>query len=261
MAKFQSSLAKNIFTDDEESSQTNEFDTANTTHAKPGTRLSRLFTPTRIYIYTLNIIILILIGLLWHRGRTSSSAFEGQTWSPVQQHIEFETQGEYVKHKESSIYSGPPSTEQDKAWDELIKPSFFRTNSEELEKAGESFEKLAELEDGGYPATLGVYHEIHCVRQLRLYLFKETYYPNLTEAQDAYLHSHLDHCLEALRRIVMCHGNTALHSFEWEDPMADLPAAKSNAKLSCVKWSSIEEWSRSRMVPVHPPLVRLDSQA
>ncbi|XXH03065.1 hypothetical protein Hte_009455 [Hypoxylon texense] len=257
MARYQPLAKEDTFTDDEECSQTNGFDT---TPKEPGERLSRLFTPTRIYIYTLNIIILALISLLWYRDRTAASAFAEQTWSPVQQHIEFEARGEYVKHKESSIYSGPPSMEQDRAWDELIKPSFFATNREELEKAGEWSERLAELEGGGYPATLGVYHEIHCVRQLRLYLFKETYYPNLTEAHEAYLHSHLDHCLEALRRIVMCHGNTALHSFEWEDPTAELPAAKSNAKLNCVKWSSIEEWSRSRMVPVHPPLVRIDSQ-
>lgn len=32
-----------------------------------------------------------------------------------------------------------------------------------MDKAGESRENLAELVDGGYLATLGVYHELHCV--------------------------------------------------------------------------------------------------
>lgn len=45
----------------------------------------------------------------------------------------------------------------------MILATFFRTTKEELERAGESFENIAELPEGGYVATLGVYHELHCV--------------------------------------------------------------------------------------------------
>jgi hydrogenase maturation factor HypE len=34
---------------------------------------------------------------------------------------------------------------------------------EELEKAGENLHNISELTGGGYLATIGVYHELHCV--------------------------------------------------------------------------------------------------
>lgn len=72
-----------------------------------------------------------------------------------------------------------------------VKAVYFNATKEELERAGESFEDIAELEGGGYPASLGVYHELHCLRQLRFWLWKDRYYPELTEEQDMYFHGHL----------------------------------------------------------------------
>lgn len=40
---------------------------------------------------------------------------------------------------------------------------YFNASVEELKRAGESFENIAELTDGGYPASLGAYHQLHCV--------------------------------------------------------------------------------------------------
>ncbi|KAI1501575.1 hypothetical protein F5X99DRAFT_382347 [Biscogniauxia marginata] len=234
-----------------------EFDTPETTSTTKKA-VTRALTPMRIYLIALHTFIIILTSMLWTMNFAKSYHVvkDGQSWSPVQQHIEYELQQEYASEHTYSNYSGPPTPEQDQAWDELVKSSFFKVTYEELEQAGESFEHIAELSDGGYVATLGVYHELHCVRQLRFYLSKERYYPHLTQVQEDYLQHHLDHCLEALRHIVMCHGNTALRSFAWFNSSADSPTAQSNSKMACVKWSSIEEWSRSRMVPLNPSLAR-----
>jgi hypothetical protein len=40
---------------------------------------------------------------------------------------------------------------------------FFNASLEELRRAGESLEGVAEVEEGGYSATIGVYHELHCL--------------------------------------------------------------------------------------------------
>lgn len=40
---------------------------------------------------------------------------------------------------------------------------YFNASVEELKWAGESFENIAELNGGGYPASLGAYHQLHCV--------------------------------------------------------------------------------------------------
>lgn len=46
---------------------------------------------------------------------------------------------------------------------DVIPASFFKVTRDELEKAGSSLDNIAELTGGGYVATLGVYHELHCV--------------------------------------------------------------------------------------------------
>jgi len=107
--------------------------------------------------------------------------------APVQAYLEYETHHEIAPKHTASPYSRPPTAESDRAWDELVRcerstyPSkmvvlmlftatYFNATREELERAGEKFQVMAELVDGGYMATLGVYHEIHCVVSMPLYL-------------------------------------------------------------------------------------------
>lgn len=52
----------------------------------------------------------------------------------------------------------------------------------------------------------------------------------------------------------MCHGNTALYTFAWDDPRAARPATKSRSQSVCVRWDSIERWSTARMISNNPPL-------
>ncbi|KAI0206735.1 hypothetical protein F4808DRAFT_405140 [Astrocystis sublimbata] len=232
------------------------------TSRKPSTRATTL---KRIYFILLHIVIIVLFGivtwlLLSRPTKDYGTATATQSWSPVHQYVEYEIQKEYASEDPHSNFSGPPSPDVERAWDDLERPTFFRVTREELERAGSSFDQIAMLADGGYVATLGVYHELHCVRQMRFFLWREKYYPNLTQLQEDYLYHHLDHCLEALRHVVMCHGNTALRSFAWVDPSAQLPKAQSNSQRSCVKWSSIHDWSESRMVPYNPDLARPSGQ-
>ncbi|KAG6357510.1 hypothetical protein INS49_013387 [Diaporthe citri] len=136
----------------------------------------------------------------------------------------------------------------------------FNATLDELRMANESIDgDLVELDGGGYLASLGAYHELHCLRRLRHYLYREYYFRNLTQMEADNVHAHLDHCIEALRVTIMCHGNTEVYSFEWDDPKSYKPAAKSNGRSVCARWSSVEDWAYSRMTTyddiVHPPSV------
>lgn len=166
-----------------------------------------------------------------------------------------------------------------------------------MDRAGESYENVTKLVKGGYMASLGAYHDLHCVvsvalvwfflealrniltnkqRQLRFWLYKDFYYPNLTAGQLDYLQNHLgkfyqfaccldfpaltkknlDHCLEVLRMAVMCHGSPSLITFNWNERNEPHPKLQSNSRAVCVKWSSIENWSLSRMVGNSPDIIR-----
>ncbi|KAI8633208.1 hypothetical protein F5Y19DRAFT_471474 [Xylariaceae sp. FL1651] len=226
-------------------------------------RPSGIVTCARVYAVMLHIIILTLVGVLLRYNFFNSKPSptgKGRSWSPVQDFVEYEVSNVHATdHDHYSVYSGPPSDEQDEAWDRLITPVYFNISREELERTGESFERVIELTDSGYIASLSVYHELHCLRNIRLYLFRDRYYPNLTESQHRYLQGHLDHCLEVLRIGTMCHGNTAINSYMWDEETIDKPLTKSNSQSVCVKWSSIEDWSYSRKVSYVPP-VRWPSQ-
>ncbi|KAM7213670.1 protein of unknown function (DUF3328) domain containing protein, partial [Rhypophila decipiens] len=138
--------------------------------------------------------------------------------------------------------------------------AFFLATCEELDKSGDTCHDAVKPPDtaDGYLASIAVYHELHCLRQLRFYLYREHCYPNLTSPQQEYLMGHLDHCIEALRLTIMCNGNPALVSFTWDGARSNYkPAARSSTKSRCVDWKSVEAWSERRKgtnnIPVHRP--------
>ena len=94
----------------------------------------------------------------------------------------------------------------------------IRASYEEMQLGQEDPTNSVELWEGGYLASLGVYHELHCLvssahrfhdiphtlvcpcwlikiifpqRRLKLYLYKDIYYPNLDQAEQEYEVSHL----------------------------------------------------------------------
>ncbi|PFH57202.1 hypothetical protein XA68_15382 [Ophiocordyceps unilateralis] len=213
-----------------------------------------------VYLGLVHLLLLVLLGLAWSErpGLTSAVPTGGRTWSPVQHLVEYDISNEHATdHNIYSQYSGPPTRENEEAWIRLINPIYFNATRDELERAGESMVNVVKLTGGGYLATIGVYHELHCLRQLRFWLYREHYYPNLTDSQFRYSHRHLDHCLETLRLTIMCHGNTALYSFNWNKPTEYRPATQSSSRSVCVKWASIHDWALSRKTSTTPSLVRL----
>lgn len=72
---------------------------------------------------------------------------------------------------------------------------------------------------------------------------------------------HLEHCIESLRRTIMCTADTNIYSFTWEDaeyvrPGAWRPRPKSNQERKCVRWEAVQDWVMERHVPLNPVLLR-----
>ncbi|KAH8896285.1 hypothetical protein GQ53DRAFT_819403 [Thozetella sp. PMI_491] len=135
------------------------------TAAKKGQQWN-MFTCIHIYIFLLHVIVLVGVVVLpiCKPGTVDYLIEHKRSWSPVNKFVEFEANGDNaLDHSKHSKYSGPPSTEQEHAWDDLMRPLHFRASREELLKAGEDLHNAVELADGGYIAVLGVYHELHCL--------------------------------------------------------------------------------------------------
>jgi hypothetical protein len=143
-----------------------------------------------------------------------------------------------------------------------------------MTSANEPLDDSVQVLPGGYLASLGVYHELHCLvcippqfmstpnvqqRRIRLWLHRDTYYPNATRDDELFMKTHLGHCIEVLRLSAMCTADLGMYSFFWSSSDAEKPTARSSAPRKCYNWTQIDSWSRERMIPnTHIPLLKND---
>lgn len=71
-------------------------------------------------------------------------------------------------------YAGEPTAEGDEAWHTLHNNMSVRVTAEKL--AAHDQTSVA-LPNGGYLAWLGVFHELHCVKMLQQWSWREHYFP------------------------------------------------------------------------------------
>ncbi|KAF1994866.1 hypothetical protein P154DRAFT_539246 [Amniculicola lignicola CBS 123094] len=172
-------------------------------------------------------------------------------YSPITHIVEHEVQDVYPKTH--SIYTGHPSEELDSAWAELVHPMLIQTSRSEVSLSNDSPEERLELVEGGYLSSLGVYHELHCLRRIYWKFYESHYFPNMTDRERHYERGHARHCIETIRRSLMCSANTALYTFKWDEKNEHSPQAlTSNAKRQCVKWGPLHRWASERTVGLYP---------
>ncbi|KAF2113245.1 hypothetical protein BDV96DRAFT_648217 [Lophiotrema nucula] len=223
------------------------------------------------YIALLHVICFGMIVLLYQRTSPTKLRHDSDlsnwdnrysNWVPV----EWEVRKENALDDDAvSEFTGLPNDNNTKAWDDLILPSFFSITEAEGNMLGENLENAARLKSGGYLAAIGAYHDLHCIRRLRLFLHSNYYYRDLTDENMAYLRFHLGHCIESLRRSVMCHADTTVATFTWDNavevhPGIWRPEPQSNQKRKCMKWDLIENWADARKVPLKPTLLKSDGE-
>ncbi|KAF5019107.1 hypothetical protein F66182_8876 [Fusarium sp. NRRL 66182] len=86
----------------------------------------------------------------------------------------------------------------------------LRVQKGDLQKANITSVPLND-EEGGYLATLDVFHTLHCINKVRKSYYSDYYHdPNPIADQQA----HFDHCIDLLRQVIMCHGDVSLHTAE-----------------------------------------------
>lgn len=114
---------------------------------------------------------------------------------------------------------------------------------EDLDKANVTSVPLND-ENGGYFVTLDVYHTLHCVNHLRKSYYSDYYQnPNPVAQQ----REHFDHCIDLLRQTLMCHGDVALHPFEWIDDYR-FPWPTEKTEHQCRSWDKLVAWSKEHSI-------------
>lgn len=120
----------------------------------------------------------------------------------------------------------------------------LRIQKEDLEKANVTSVPLKD-DQGGYLATLDVFHSLHCVNKIRKSYYKDYYHnPNpLPDQQE-----HFDHCIDLLRQVIMCHGDVSLHTYQWKEDYR-WPWPSMRTAHQCRNWNDLMSWSKEHHVP------------
>ncbi|KAI9843959.1 MAG: hypothetical protein M1837_006000 [Sclerophora amabilis] len=129
---------------------------------------------------------------------------------------------------------------------------YFRASLEELELSSGDPNNSIRLAEGGYLASLGVYHELHCIKKIRWLINFDHYYPNGTQEDQETLREHADHCLEALRTSSMCRADISLITFRWEGEAAE---HQSYSMRQCVDWDILDRWAGERAMGFSPAIL------
>jgi len=200
--------------------------------------LSRAALITHFIFATLYLAITAVL-ITQFRARDRKLSIQAPFYSPAEESIEWELQDFDVDVGHTSPYTGPPSYDIDVAWHNLFKYSNIRVTEEELRKLNRTSIQLAD--GNGYMANLDVHHQLHCVKYLRYYVYPEYYKEELAEKGTR----HADHCIENLRRNIMCTPSLALLTLNWKSDR-EMPQPHFSYQHTCMNWDRIDTWVRDR---------------
>ena len=197
--------------------------------------------------YILSVLLFLNLGvmtIIWSLIRPAECFFPEPFYSPANDAIKWVDAPIMIPWGEESIYAGPPNDNNKAAWRQLMAPGLHRMTPDELAQTNEELPDSARLVGGDYVTTLGAFHDLHCLKNLREFLYSGSI------AGDRKQVKHLDHCLEMMRQSVMCHGETTVYTYHFEDYNASHPiiGAKTKSRQHCVKWDSFYSWADDRKI-------------
>ena len=126
-----------------------------------------------------------------------------------------------------------------------------------------------------YVVQLDVFHQLHCLNAIRKTLYPERYWNEFgeyytTDRQRNYTSTAakhygkcclcfpiyvayaniarlLDHCLDAIRQSIMCHGDVATVYWQWM-PVRQQPLPRLEITHTCRDFDAIREWAKAHQL-------------
>jgi len=143
----------------------------------------------------------------------------------------------------------------------MFRPLNIKLNEEEYSEVGISPATAARNAPefgGGYFLQSEFSHQLHCVNLLRkASYFKYNYYlsrdPDFKDKPKTFK-VHLDHCVEMLRQLVMCHADVGLVTAHWIE-QRERPWPDFNTKQTCRNFEGIWQWTVDHQMPEGTPMI------
>ncbi|KAK7064603.1 hypothetical protein R3P38DRAFT_2825489 [Favolaschia claudopus] len=170
----------------------------------------------------------------------SNPLFPQALYSPAQDILEYKQ----VKFhsgfgSDLPIFDQPPSDEVDKAWDGLYEFAYSKISRHEAIRLPNKTYPILGEKPTTYMLALDVFHELHCLDEIRKAMYPE-YYPPSSEGIHT---SHMRHCLSSLRQSIMCSADISPIVWQWSEKSR---AAKERSDVlhTCRDFEKIQQWGR-----------------
>ncbi|KAI3318835.1 hypothetical protein HD806DRAFT_304120 [Xylariaceae sp. AK1471] len=147
-------------------------------------------------------------------------------------------------------FAGDPSPELDQAWHELLEDTTIRVSKADLEYYNVTSLPLAD--GSGFASELFMTHELHCLKKVRQWIYKETYFTKVQGLGRNELKRHIDHCIETLRQGIMCRGDVSLGTYSYLQGSSDV-TARSWGRHQCIDFEALMKWARARAIDIVSP--------
>ena len=155
---------------------------------------------------------------------------------------------------QGSIYRQRPSPEVDAAWERVETQTPIPINRQDIIAQGKDPDDSVKWPEefgfgpDAYIGRIDVFHQIHCLNQLRKHLyFNYDYYYHGEHI--LYNELHVGHCLHTLLQNLMCTGNVDVYPHFWADAQQNaVPDFSINHK--CRDFEAILEWHDKHAVPL-----------
>lgn len=184
---------------------------------------------------------LLILAFLWRRSSTSQNDPSHLVYSPAYSAVEYK-----VVHFHRSIgndiplYDRPPSPQVDAAWLDLYMDHVNVRLYED--EAALSVNRTMKVPRGeGYLFTLSMFHQLHCLDEIRKSLDPEAYPDHDWTGQ------HRRHCVGILRQAVMCNGDISMDVVQWSEKL-QMMLPRPDVLHSCRNFERIRDWAKARTI-------------
>ncbi|KAI1263400.1 hypothetical protein F5Y18DRAFT_127469 [Xylariaceae sp. FL1019] len=165
---------------------------------------------------------------------------EGLIYSPARSAVSYEIRK--TDNSAPSPFKLGPSLEAEAAWQQILIHNNLVVSESDLRKVNRTSVEL--YGQPGYLSFLDFTHQFHCLNHIR-----QNAYPDYYQLSPNYADEHLSHCMEAIRQILMCHGDISVHTFE-HDSTTGKPKFSPTVERECRKYEPLAEWARD-----HEPIM------
>ncbi|KAK8090451.1 hypothetical protein PG997_005412 [Apiospora hydei] len=208
--------------------------------------------PIVLAVFLIQCILIVALSIHAVLGARPSDGRCAVQLSPYSPYLEsgdlgFEDYTEQNHLMQPSPYRGHPTPAVEDAWLRLWRLPYIQFPEDKLQALNKTpAERYAHTKDGGVQGFLNVFHQLHCLNFVRQYTYRDQYdYSNVTtfRAPDALVRGHVDHCVETIRKYLMCNADVTPVVFERDESNGVGFKSDFNMRRKCRDFGKIQRWT------------------